>query len=356
MVAPLNWGLGHATRCTRIIDILLQKNVDVLLAADGGAFNFLKLRYPQLEILRFPGYEIQYAKGGRLMLNAIFRLPGFLRSIKAEHETLTRLIADKKPGAIISDNRYGLWSDKIPSYLITHQVGLTAGGIWKVGIPIANRLLDFYFKRFHGLWIPDTADFPGLAGKLSHRDVNGQNVSFVGFLSRFTGPAPADLTPAYDLAVILSGPEPQRSVLERKLLSLIAQTGIRAAMVRGLPGATKPQETKSGVVIYPHLPDEEFELLFRQSRHILCRSGYSSLMDLMQLQRSALIIPTPGQPEQEYLAKLHRESNQFDSLTEAQLTRANLGAFVSGSGKKRSTSKSQPFELQKTIDELISLI
>lgn len=353
MVAPLNWGLGHATRCTRIIDSLLAKDVEVMLAADGKAYDLLKLRYPDLELLRFPGYEVKYAYSSSFMLNAIIRLPGFLHSIENEHKFLKKIIANRKPDAIISDNRYGLWSDNVPSYLLTHQISLTASGFWKAGLPFANKLLDYYFKRFTGLWIPDTKEFPGLAGILSHRTVNGLPSRFIGFLSRFNNPAPAEKNTVYDIVAILSGPEPQRSILEKKLLQLIPQTGARAAIVRGLPGEITTLDKKPGISIYNHLPDDEFVSLIRQSRHILCRSGYSGLMDLFKLQRSALIIPTPGQPEQEYLARLHKKSKLFESRSQKQLNPARLQKFISGTEMSGQTISSAPDGLHPAINEII---
>lgn len=316
LIAPLNWGLGHASRCVPVIEEFIKRNIEIILAGDGLVYDFLHQRYPLLPIINLPGQKITYQTRGSLNLALARSLAGFLRNIVSEHEWLQDSIEKYDIGAIISDNRYGLWSNSIPSFLITHQINIRSKGLWKFGEPLAHQKIHGFLNNFYEIWIPDVPQRPGLAGDLSHVEKSNSKYRYLGILSRFKYPAPVHDHPSNDILAILSGPEPQRTIFENILLKTFENTTMRMNILRGLPSAHPTQLKSNGITLISHLQDNEFVELIVKSKNIICRSGYSSLMDLFRLQRTALLVPTPGQSEQEYLARLHATSGNFSSVAQ----------------------------------------
>ena len=304
LLAPLDWGLGHATRCVPVIDALLAQGAEVILAGDGSVYSFLQQRYPDLPLVRMPGHRVKYGRTGSLMASMALQLNTFVKSIDDEHLALDKLIREYNLGVVISDNRYGLWHSHIPSFLITHQVCLQAGGLWRITLPFANKYLRKLFSNFKEIWIPDVSGSPGMAGALSHPGILPGNARYIGLLSRFH-PSLPNASPEFDFLIWLSGPEPHRTQLENLVCSVFGNPGYKILMLRGMPGAHTAGSYPAGFQVFSHLDDFSFMDFTARSRNIICRSGYSSLMDLIALSREAYLIPTPGQPEQEYLARLH---------------------------------------------------
>jgi hypothetical protein len=322
--------LGHAARCVPVIRYLLEKKVEVLIGAEGGHLAFLKEHFPKSEFIDFPGYRIKYSAKLPVGVKVLLQLPQMISAIKNEHELLSKLITEKKIDAVISDNRYGLWNEKIPSVILTHQLNIQA--------PAGNNLLSKtaynYIKHFNECWISDYAGEENLSGVLSHPIPKGINGKYVGPLSRFESlkipqtPKGAlsnatqspfrglgqDRNIKYDLLVTLSGPEPQRSKLEGIILEQLKELpSIKAFIIRGLPGThppapSLPSREEGHVEIAAHLPDTEFLEKINCSNVILSRPGYSTIMDLDTIGwKKAIFIPTPGQTEHEYLGKLMQE-------------------------------------------------
>ncbi len=310
-LSPLDWGLGHAARCVPIISHLLERKIEVIIGAEGSHLIFLKEHFPHIEFIDFPGYGISYSATLPVGVKVLLQLPKMVSAIKKEHELLKEVIAAKKIDAVISDNRYGLWNEKIPSVIITHQLNIQA--------PAGNKFLSKtaynYIKNFDECWIPDYAGAENLSGLLSHPIPKGINGKYIGPLSRFRSHPTLSyderVKSKYNLLVILSGPEPQRSKIEEIILKELKELpALKVLIIQGLPG-THPQApslpSKEGghVEIAPHLSDAEFLEKINCSEVILCRAGYSTLMDLETIGwRKSIFIPTPGQTEQEYLGKL----------------------------------------------------
>ena len=302
LISPLDWGLGHATRCIPIIKTLTTHGLTVILASGGPQMTLLKGEFPGLEIVEIPGYGIRYSSGkGGLVRGLIFRIPRILRQIRRENGWLKNFCRNRKIDAIISDNRYGFYHKKIFSVFITHQLFIQTGmgnGVNR----ILMRLNYFFIQRFSECWVPDFRDTASLAGLLSHPPrLPGIPVKYIGILSRFR---PAGKQVSNPLLILISGPEPQRTELENKIFEGLSFYKGRAVVVRGLPDM-KERKTISnpGIVIYNHLASEALNEWMNCSAIVISRSGYSTIMDLARLRRKALLIPTPGQPEQEYLAK-----------------------------------------------------
>lgn len=316
LVAPLNWGLGHASRCIPIIKMLGKQGAEVILAADGSPMALLEKEFPDLEILHFPGLAIHYGAVLPTQFALATQLPAFLVGIRKEHRELQQLIRRKKIDGIISDNRYGMYAKDRPSILITHQLELQTT-FFK---PQLRRVINGFLSNFSAVWVPDYRGNISLAGRLSHPKNRKENLSFLGPLSRFIA---QEHPKAYKrkFMVILSGPEPNRSRFERKILNQLNELNDSTLLVRGLLDldSSTEIETRSHIQQFNHLSTEKMQSEIMNSELIVCRSGYSSIMDLAVLKKKALLIPTKGQIEQEYLSEYHREKKWFYSVKESRL-------------------------------------
>ena len=298
LVAPLDWGLGHASRCIPIIHELIAQRCEVLIAADRGPLALLKTEFPQLEFIQLPGYEISYPKRGSMALHLLWQLPKLLSGIKREHKELQKIIQQKRIDTVISDNRYGLWSKSVPSVFVTHQLMIQA----PVGKKILHRLNSNYINNYTECWIPDANTSANLSGELSQTKRLGEKIHFIGPLSRFikTKEVPEK---AYDILAVLSGPEPQRSLLETILVKELSTSNLRCAIIQGLPQKKERKKISENVELFSYLNSSELNQYILASELIISRPGYSTIMDLATLGKKAIFIPTPGQTEQEYLAK-----------------------------------------------------
>ncbi len=313
LIAPLDWGLGHATRCIPIIKYLLCLKVDVVIAASGNSFFLLKKEFPELKIFLISGYKIRYSRKKRnLPFKLLLQFPKLLISILGEHYWLKKFIRTNRVDAVISDNRFGMYYKKITSIYITHQLLIKTGNPFTERL--AQRLHYFFIKKFNTCWIPDYAE-DGLAGILSHpKNVPG-NVEYIGPLSRFE--KINDVKKVRDVVIIISGPEPQRQILEEKIISQLHDGNKKILLVRGLANETKILQTDDVMIeIRNHLPAEEMNKAIQQSLFVIARSGYSTIMDLVKLGCPAAVIPTPGQTEQEYLGEYLMQKNIFYCITQ----------------------------------------
>lgn len=319
LVAPLDWGLGHATRCVPVIYELLRQHCDVWLAAEGMQEILLKQEFPELSFLPLAGYRVKYGRSATGMLWTMFsQSRKILRAIKEENNWLKKMVDEYHFDAVISDNRYGLYHTTIPCIFITHQLTIkTPFGKWP------ERFLQKrnykYINRFSECWVPDEEGENNLAGELSHPEKKPVTpLKYTGPLSRFEN-LTYDSTGAErkgHLLIILSGPEPQRSILENKIINDIAHYPGSATIVRGLPGALTLIPSTNTIRFYNHLPAEELNKEMGGSEYIISRSGYSTIMDIIKLEKKTVLIPTPGQTEQEYLAKYLQEKKIAVSISQ----------------------------------------
>ena len=297
LVAPLNWGLGHATRCIPIIRELEKNGFTPIIASDGIALQILEKEFPHLQALNLPSYEIEYAKNGAdFKWKLIKNSPKMIDAIFTEKKIVKKWIKEHNLLGIISDNRLGVYSKKISSVFITHQLNVLSGKTtW-----ISSKLHQHFIKKFTECWIPDIENQPNLTGKLGHLKKSELNLRYLGPLSRLEK---KNLPIKYDLMVILSGPEPQRTYLEQKLKSEVQRFDGKVIFIKGVIEQKQKTEEIENVSYYNYMTSEELETAFNESEMVLCRSGYTTVMDLAKLEKKAFFIPTPGQFEQEYLAK-----------------------------------------------------
>jgi uncharacterized protein (TIGR00661 family) len=298
LVAPLNWGIGHACRCIPIIKALLKNNFEVVLASDQEALLLLQKEFPFLESVALPAYNISYStEKKQFKIHLIKQLPKIYLAIKAEHKATKQIIKDFKIDVLISDNRLGVYSKNIPSVFITHQLNVLSGSTTF----LSSKFHKYFIKKFKECWIPDFENSPNLSGKLSHFSAKKQPIpiKYIGALSRFYL-KPIDIK--YDILVLLSGPEPQRSLLAEKLLKELKISSKKIVFVRGKIEEKQTVTTEGSISIYNFLGSEDLQTILNETDLVICRSGYTSIMDLAKLQKRAFFIPTPGQFEQEYLA------------------------------------------------------
>lgn len=309
LLAPLDWGLGHTTRCIPLIAYLQQKGCEVVVAAEGASSQLLTAEFPHIRILPLEGYQIRYQKGSSLFGTLLLQLPQILRRIRKEHQWLKVLLAKDHFDLVISDNRPGLWTTQTRSIYITHQL-LIQSGKGKALNSLLQKMHTFLMKRFDAVWVPDLEAVPNLAGELSHTKKSLIQVFYLGLLSRLQQQTTVEQV--YDLMVLLSGPEPQRSILEEKIYTQLEQFKGKVLLVRGLPASASIHlKALPHVDQKDHLPAAALEQAIAASKLVICRSGYTTLMDLMKLQQKAVLIPTPGQPEQEYLATYMAAQSYF---------------------------------------------
>lgn len=309
-IAPLDWGLGHATRDSPIIRRLLEMDARPVILADKAPLALLRDAFPELPHAVLPGVDVRYGKGRSQAWAMAKQFPAMLRSIRQEQALFQRLQQELRLDAVISDNRFGVRAAHVPSIVITHQVfpftPLAQGAL--------RRLNRSQIERFDACWIMDEPDAPGLAGELSHGGHLPQNARYIGTMSRMDHLyAPSQRK--YRVVAVISGPEPQRTLLEERLLTQLHNIPGAHLLVRGQPMQQAP-ERKRDVTLLPHLGGEELAGELLRAELIVSRSGYTTLMDLAALGRTALVIPTPGQEEQEYLGALHRATGRF--LVQAQ--------------------------------------
>ena len=300
LVAPLDWGLGHATRCVPLIKTLMARGFEVMLAAEDRCASLLVQEFPALKILPIHGYHIRYSRGKRFFfVKMFFQSARVAAAIKKENAWLKKAAAEHRIDIVISDNRFGLYHKGLHCIFMTHQLFIKTGN--SITERIAQKINYHYINRFDQCWVPDHPGTDNLAGELSHpKKMPAIPVKYIGPLSRFTRQVTEK---KIDVLAIVSGPEPQRSVFEEMLKKQPGFTGKKNVLVRGLPGKnSSPLPPQNNMEFIDHLPAAELNHLALSAKLIVARSGYSTVMDLAAHQQKAVLIPTPGQTEQEYLA------------------------------------------------------
>lgn len=313
LISPLHWGLGHATRIIPVIKLLQAQQVEVLIAAGGAPALLLKKEFPHVTILEAPFVEVQYSAGSNwFLLKMLLQAPRLLMATLTEKRWLKKAVAENRIDAVISDNRFGWCGTGVPAVFITHQLFINApNGILRW---LAQRINYFYINKFSECWVPDLEQNGGLAGKLSHPlRLPPIPVFYLGPLSRLQKKETAQ----QHILISLSGPEPQRSIWEKKLVAQLAEIKEKVVLVRGLPGQQEPLMINNNVELYAYADTTLMNRLMNEATVVIARSGYSTVMDLVNLGKKALLVPTPGQGEQEWLAKYLMEKKMFYSIGQA---------------------------------------
>lgn len=311
LIAPLDWGLGHTTRCIPIIHYLLSCGHKVYAGAEGNAAQLLRNNFPDLEILDLEGYNIEYSKKkSGFIFKILQQFPKIVATLKAERQWLDKMHRQYQFDAVISDNRYGLYHKDIKNVILTHQVQILSG-MGRLADLILLKWHRGLLERFQQCWIVDTGKAPGLSGKLAHPKRLPANARYIGYLSQFFDTPGLSRKPKpRHFLILLSGPEPMRSQFEAKLWQQCsALSQYTFTFVAGKSGLAAPQQVPAHIKWHSYMGAAELAEEILDACGMVCRGGYTTLMDLQVLQRPALLVPTPGQTEQEYLAKILSKVN-----------------------------------------------
>jgi len=317
IIAPLNWGLGHATRCVPIIKELQKSNFTPVIASDGTALQFLIKEFPSLEFFELPSYKISY--GRNLKWSLIRKIPTIVRAVHKER-LLIREYIHQNPNVvgIISDNRFGCYYTKIPSVYITHQLNVLSGFLTPVTSFFHRRVI----RKYNECWIPDEENSV-YSGKLSRSSKN-LNQKYIGVLSRFKK---QELPQDIDVLILLSGPEPNRTQLEIKLTSIFKTSSKKVYLIQGVVEKIQKTTKENQLTIVNFMLTKQLEHTLNLSKMVICRAGYSSVLDLVSLRKKALLIPTKFQNEQEYLAKYLQQKGYFSFVKERKVNKNTLDVF-----------------------------
>ena len=299
IIAPLNWGWGHATRCIPIIKEIISLGLKPVIACDGSALVFLQKEFPNEEFIELPSYGIRYRQ--HFVWSMCLNIPRIMMAIVKEKNVIKNYIKNHKDQVvgIVSDNRLGIYHSIIPSVYMTHQLNIKAGVVSN----FVNKLHHYFIRKHQECWVPDEVNSL-FSGDLS-KNTSNLNVKYIGVLSRFKKQqAPIE----YDLLVLLSGVEGQRQALENVMYEQLKNYKGKTLLIRG---SLKPCTLvfSKHVKVVDYMLSDELEMALNSSKKVIARSGYSTIMDLTVLEKQAFYIPTPGQTEQEYLAAYLKEKN-----------------------------------------------
>jgi uncharacterized protein (TIGR00661 family) len=319
LVAPLDWGLGHTTRCIPIIKELIKQGAEVWLAGNQAQEKIFKEEFSQLNIIYLPGYGITYSKTRvGILWKMITQFSKIRKAIQFENAWLKEMVNKHAFDAVISDNRFGLCHAKVPCVFITHQLHIKSPyGKWTESL--LQKWNYRHINRFTACWVPDSSTENNLAGSLSHPTLKPTiPLVYINSLSRFEKNETLEIK--NHLLISLSGPEPQRTTLENKIIDEISRYQGTATIVRGLPTESFHIPSTTMIKFYNHLNSVELNNEMMKAEFIICRAGYSSIMDIVALQKKSILIPTPGQTEQEYLSDYLSQKSIFFCIAQKEFS------------------------------------
>jgi uncharacterized protein (TIGR00661 family) len=341
----LNWGLGHAVRCITIIDYLKNNGHNIHIASDGIALDFLKETYPDLVFHELPSYGIKY-KYTFMPLNIIEKGPRLIKTLFNEHRATKQIVKANQIDLIINDNRLACFHNEKPSVFISHQLT----------IPVRNRafrkftnfLHHLFINKYDYCWIPDFKDTNNLAGDISYSTRKSPPKQYLGPLTTLKLiPNREDLP----LLIVLSGPEPQRSIFERKIINQASQLEESIVLVRGTNKSRSFDSTNKHLEILDLVDRNKLALLIQRAKRVICRSGYTSIMDFALNPKALYFVPTPGQYEQEYLAK-----HWFEKMRVPFCAQQNFNLKEAFENATLPKMNYPPTNYAKEIDKLLAKI
>lgn len=348
--AVCSWGLGHSTRSLPVIRKLIDENNSLTIISNGRSLDLLKRELGNnasyVDIVDYPMLLSENAR--QFMAKSMMYWPLFIKRIESGLIKLNRLLEKKKYDLIVSDGRYDMYSKKIPSFFISHQI--------RIMNPLRIRMFEtgselfnlFFFKRFSGVIVPDYRE-DSFSGDLSHnlRKIDENMLHYVGVLSDFSKKT---VKKDVDYLISISGPEPQRSMLEEKLSSQIQDLTGNIVMTLGKTEKTSKMEQEN-ITTYSFLTKVKREWLLNRAKLVIARSGYSTIMDLGVMGAKALLIPTPGQIEQEYLGEYHNTSGTFYSVKQSKV-QVKEDVEVA----KKTTGITRTSDVNRTVENILNIL
>jgi uncharacterized protein (TIGR00661 family) len=356
LIAPLDWGMGHTTRCVPLIKHIAIKGNIPVFAGNENQIQYIKSLFKEIECVRLDGYNITYAQSKKwFTIKIIQQIPKILKAIQLENNWLKRVVITHKIDGIISDNRYGMYHKSVPCVILTHQLSIQTN-INRYSDLVIQKLLYKLINKFNACWVVDTKDENQLAGILSHPKVR-PNVPliYIGWLSQFEYENNPEQYEKDCILILLSGVEPQRSILHKRLWEKAIQADVAIIFVAGSNHTNHPKEVPEHIEYQSLLQTAALKEAIQASRLVICRSGYSSIMDLVALGKKAVLVPTPGQSEQEYLSKYLLKHKLFQSTTQNKVDIETI--MINVSLFKSEFKRSNQFTLFKnTLEDWLNKI
>ena len=303
LVAPLNWGLGHAARVIPIINRLINEGAEVILGGDGESLKLLRAEFPQLPYVELPELKITYSKGKSQVWAMLKQLPAIIRHSIKEHKAIKDIVKRYNITKVISDNRFGLYGSGAYSIYITHQIMVKMPAWLKLLEPLVYRIHKSVIERYNECWVPDYAEAErSLAGDLTHKYPLPCNAKFIGPLSRFTNLKDSCKPLDCDVLAIMSGVEPHRTIFEKSIVERYHDSNLKVILVRGKANPLPCNADYGNIAVKGVLTASELLPYILGAKKIICRSGYTTVMDMHLLVKTNVEwSATPGQTEQEYL-------------------------------------------------------
>ena len=311
LIAPLDWGLGHATRCIPVITAFIELGYDVTIATEGPHEIILREAFPGLTFLRLKGYHIRYSKNANgFAFKMIVQIPRILYNILREFWWLYATNKHQQYDLIVSDNRLGFFHLKTPSVFITHQLNMQTPYSWSTNL--LQWILYTWLKLFYDMvWVPDMEGEQNLSGILGNPKLKPSipiwHMNCLSRLAVFANHQVDEKQPSNLFLGIVSGPEPQRSIFQEILWTEGNQLQQPFKLIAGTAGQANNHAVSEFGSIVPHLGGPDLVKAIENAKYIISRGGYTSLMELIPLHKPLILVPTPGQTEQVYLAKRWQE-------------------------------------------------
>ncbi len=316
LIAPLDWGMGHTTRCIPLINLLLKLGHIPVFAGNEWQRTYIKETFVKIDTVFLEGYNITYPNSinpSKFFIIPI--IPSILKTISNEKKWLDENFDKLKIDGIISDNRYGMHHSKIPSVILTHQLQIQTDCGNRTDL-LFQKLHYKLINKFNCVWVVDSETENNLAGNLSHTYNMPLNYNYIGLLSRFADKGKDEQNTHAPILILLSGPEPQRTKLSAKIWEQLQNYKGDVVFVEGADTIKQPIYLPPNIKYYKWLTHEQLYPLIKTANIVICRSGYSTLMDLVALNKKAILIPTPGQTEQVYLAHSLKEKGIYYSMNQ----------------------------------------
>ena len=313
-------GLGHAARSLPLIKSFLKRDWEVLVGSNGRALDFLKRELSHTSFVTTPDYRLRYASGFWLVPALLQQLPRLMWTIRKEKRYTQAIVEAYGPALIVSDHCYGAYDARIPAVLIAHQLVFEMPAFLDSLRQWGGLLHRQLLRHFDKILIPDIANGSQglLSGRLSELPINDSRFAFIGLLSSLSHPADKpDKSP--DVFISISGPEPQRSILEDIVLRQVGGISGQVVVALGRAEAEQCLHNSENLTVFTHLDRQQLAAAMTAAAVIVCRPGYTTLMELAFLGKPALLIPTPGQTEQVYLAEYHRQKGFYQVCKQQEL-------------------------------------
>jgi len=355
LICPLEWGLGHAGRMIPLARKLQERQNNLFIGTGKEHQSFFRNELSGITYIDFQGFKTDYSRFLPQYIALLLKMPLLFYHTIAEHFKLKKIIKDYKIDIVISDNRMGLWNRRIKCVYVTHLpvVPFPEKLVYLEWIGILFH--RYFIRKYTFCFIPDLPGETNLTGRLTHNLKLPGNTRFIGILSRFSSGVTftENKSGFVHNTIILSGPEPQRSILRQRLVRILNDSDRPTVILEGKPGRNDGPVRTGSIISCNHLPPDKMQNIITGSEVVITRSGYTTIMELISLNCSALLIPTPGQTEQEYLAKYLSLKGWFTTMTQKSIREG-----VPLSSGKTIWPSEMIFEsrelLEKALDELLN--